>query len=133
MRPRELGVLPAIQRLRLLRIAAPDSCLTDRSAQDEPTQCPETSRRYRRAVDTYRIYDGRISSVPSECSEDPVGGLDPDVGMRIVVPGLHQSRMSFSSVLRLVWAPRLIFSVVMSANHRSTMLNHVSDVGMKCG
>jgi hypothetical protein len=45
---------------------------------------------------------------------------------------LIQSRMSFSSALTLVWAPCLIFLVVRSANHRSTMLSHEPEVGIKC-
>ncbi|MDQ1442272.1 MAG: hypothetical protein QOG97_2500 [Acidimicrobiaceae bacterium] len=59
-------------------------------------------------------------------------GLVHTLGRALSSQVTIQSRMSFSKATTLVCDPRLIFFVVNSPNHRSTMLRHGPDVGVKC-
>ena len=65
--------------------------------------------------------------------EDLVGGLGPDVGSRVVVPGVDPGA-DVGVELRgpSVWVPRRSFLVVSSANQRSTRFSHDELVGVKC-
>ena len=64
--------------------------------------------------------------------EDLVGGLGPDVGAGVLVPGVDPWRMSALRARTERCAPRLSSLVVSSANQRSTRLIQLLEVGVKC-